>query len=64
MAVSTHDIAQQFHLSGKTIETHRENIKSKLGLQDAAELNRFARDWAAQNLVPSARWGTDFARAR
>ena len=32
MAVSNHDIAQQFHLSVKTIETHRENIKSKLGL--------------------------------
>jgi DNA-binding NarL/FixJ family response regulator len=64
MAVSNHDIAQQFHLSVKTIETHRENIKSKLALQDAAELSRFARDWAAQNLVPSARWGTDSARAR
>jgi DNA-binding NarL/FixJ family response regulator len=59
MGVSTSEIAQQFHLSIKTIETHRENIKSKLGLQDAAELNRFARDWAAQNLVPSARWSTE-----
>ena len=64
IGVSTGAIAQQFHLSVKTIETHRENIKSKLALQDAAELNRFARDWAAQNLVPSARWGTDSARAR
>lgn len=54
MAVSTREIAEQFHLSVKTIETHRENIKSKLGLQDAAELNRFARDWAAENLLPSA----------
>jgi len=55
MAVSNHDIAQQFHLSVKTIETHRENIKSKLGLQDAVELNRFAWDWAAQNMLPSAK---------
>jgi DNA-binding NarL/FixJ family response regulator len=55
IGVSTGDIAQQFHLSVKTIETHRENIKSKLGLQDAVELNRFAWDWAAQNILPSAR---------
>ena len=32
VGVSTRDIAQQFHLSVKTIETHRENIKSKLQL--------------------------------
>lgn len=55
IAVSTREIAQQFHVSVKTIETHRENIKSKLSLQDAAELNRFARDWAAKNLLPSVR---------
>jgi DNA-binding NarL/FixJ family response regulator len=55
IGVSTRDIAEEFHLSVKTIETHRENIKSKLDLQDAAELNRFAWDWAVQNLLPSAR---------
>ncbi len=49
---SAREIAEQFHLSIKTIETHRENIKSKLGLQNAPELNRFAEAWAAKNLLP------------
>lgn len=49
---STREIADQFHLSVKTIESHRENIKSKLGLQTAAELKQFARNWAEQNLLP------------
>ena len=57
VGVSTRHIAQQFHLSVKTIETHRENIKSKLSLQDATELNRFAWDWAAQNILPSTKTG-------
>jgi len=49
---STRDIAEQFHLSVKTVETHRENIKLKLGLENAAELNEFARAWAHENLLP------------
>ena len=49
---STRDIAEQFHLSVKTVETHREHIKSKLGLENAAELNEFARTWAHENLLP------------
>jgi DNA-binding NarL/FixJ family response regulator len=49
---STREIAEQFHLSVKTVETHRENIKSKLGLENAAELNEFARTWAHENLLP------------
>ena len=36
--VGTRDIARQLHLSSKTIETHRANIKQKLGLSTAAEL--------------------------
>ena len=36
--VGTRDIARQLHLSSKTIETHRANIKQKLGLTTAAEL--------------------------
>jgi len=50
---STREIAEQFNLSIKTIETHRENIKQKLQLRDAAELTRRAESWAADNLLPA-----------
>jgi DNA-binding NarL/FixJ family response regulator len=55
-AYSPREIAEQFHLSRKTIETHCEKIKHKLSLFTAAELKRFARQWAAENLVPSEPW--------
>ena len=51
-AYSPREIAEQFHLSRKTVETHREKIKHKLSLFTAAELKRFARQWAAENLTP------------
>jgi DNA-binding NarL/FixJ family response regulator len=47
-AYSPREIAEQFHLSRKTIETHCEKIKHKLSLFNAAELKRFARQWAAE----------------
>jgi DNA-binding NarL/FixJ family response regulator len=50
---STREIAEQFNLSIKTIETHRENIKQKLQLRDAGELARCAESWAADNLLPA-----------
>ena len=53
---SAREIAEQFHLSRKTIETHSENIKHKLGLHNAAELKRFACKWATENLIPSEPW--------
>jgi DNA-binding NarL/FixJ family response regulator len=55
-AYSPREIAEQFQLSRKTVETHCEKIKHKLTLQTAAELKRFARQWAAKNLVPSEPW--------
>jgi DNA-binding NarL/FixJ family response regulator len=55
-AYSPREIAEQFHLSRKTVETHCEKIKHKLGLHNAAELRRFARTWALKNLAPSAPW--------
>src|SRR5437762_10328780 len=55
-AYSAREIAEQFHLSRKTVETHCEKIKHKLNLQTAAELKRFARHWAAENLGPSEPW--------
>src|SRR5215469_12868685 len=53
---SPREIAEQFHLSRKTIETHCEKIKHKLSLYTAAELKRFARQWAAENLSASEPW--------
>jgi DNA-binding NarL/FixJ family response regulator len=38
----TRQIAEKLHLSVKTIESHRENIKRKLGLKNATELVRYA----------------------
>jgi DNA-binding NarL/FixJ family response regulator len=55
-AYSPREIAEQFHLSRKTIETHCEKIKHKLNLPNAAELRRFARRWAAENMMPSEPW--------
>src|SRR5438128_1375285 len=53
---SAREIAEQFNLSRKTIETHCEKIKHKLSLHNAAELKQFARRWAAENLGPSEPW--------
>ena len=50
------EIAEQFHLSRKTVETHCEKIKHKLHLHSAAELKEFARKWVAENLTPSEHW--------
>ena len=55
-AYSPREIAEQFHLSRKTIETHCEKIKHKLSLYTAAELKRFARQWASENLEPAEPW--------
>lgn len=52
-AYSPREIAEQFHLSRKTVETHCEKIKHKLNFQTAAELKRFARQWAAERLGPA-----------
>jgi len=40
------EIADELNLSVKTIETHRANIKEKLGFADSKEVNRFAIEWA------------------
>ena len=53
---SAREIAEQFHLSRKTVETHCEKIKHKLSLNSAAELKQFARKWASENLTPSEPW--------
>ena len=45
---STAGIADQLHVSIKTIETYRSNIKTKLKLKDAAALVRYAVSWTAR----------------
>src|SRR5260221_5807623 len=44
----TREVANELHLSVKTIETHRAHIKEKLGFKDAGEMVRFAIDGVAQ----------------
>jgi DNA-binding NarL/FixJ family response regulator len=48
--LSTREVASELRLSFKTIETHRENIKRKLGLQSAAALIHYATEWARQQI--------------
>jgi DNA-binding NarL/FixJ family response regulator len=42
-------IANALFLSSHTVDTHRENIKRKLGLKNAAELNRHAVQFLLEN---------------
>lgn len=43
---STRQVAEVLHLSVKTIETHRAHLMEKLHLAHAAELIRYATQWA------------------
>ena len=43
--IGTRDIAGQLHLSVKTVEVHRANIKKKLNLKTAPDLVRQAVRW-------------------
>ena len=43
---TTREIADRVHISPKTVDSHREHIKEKLGLGGAAELLRHAIEWA------------------
>jgi DNA-binding NarL/FixJ family response regulator len=45
-SVGPTEIAQRLNVSVRTIETHREHIKEKLGLRNGAELTRYALEWA------------------
>ena len=43
-------VANELHLSVKTIETHQMRIKQKLGLRSGADLNRRAENWLMTQL--------------
>ena len=46
----TSEIAHELHLSIKTIEYYREQIKKKLGLKNSAELTQHATAWVKREL--------------
>lgn len=48
---STRDIADQLHLSTKTVDVHRSHIKEKLDLQDVTALIRHAVRWVETRAV-------------
>jgi DNA-binding NarL/FixJ family response regulator len=45
----TREIAETLHLSVKTVESHREHIKTKLGVDSASELLKEAVQWVQIN---------------
>ncbi len=47
--LTTRQIAERLCVSIKTIESHREHIKSKLGLQNATELVQHATRWVVRD---------------
>lgn len=48
-AYSTQKIAKELFLSVSTVESHRANIKMKLGVKSAPELNQRAVQWVLEN---------------
>lgn len=47
-ALSSSEIGERLHLSPKTVDSHRENIKKKLGLRNHGELLRRAVQWVLE----------------
>ena len=47
--MATGNIAKRLHLSPNTLDTHRANIKRKLSVKNASELNRVASVWVHEN---------------
>ena len=45
MGLATKQMAEKLHLSTKTIEVHRANVKAKLKLSTMSELIRYAVRW-------------------
>jgi DNA-binding NarL/FixJ family response regulator len=56
--LGSREIAQQLHLSMKTVESHREHIKTKLGLSRATELVSYAFNWFHGDKAVPARGGS------
>jgi len=56
--LGTSRVAKELQLSVKTIETHRQHIKQKLGLIKAMELTRQAADWVRSAARSSMKYGS------
>jgi len=52
--LGSREIAGRLHLSIKTVESHREHIKTKLGLKGASDLVNFAFNWIREPGRPIA----------
>ena len=46
--LSSRQISEELHISAKTVQTYRERIKQKLGLDRSAELSREAARWVLE----------------
>lgn len=55
--LTTREIADNLHLSPKTVETHRAHIKEKLKFKDATAMVRFAVDWVTSGQSAAATAG-------
>jgi DNA-binding NarL/FixJ family response regulator len=51
---STQDIAVTLGMSAKTVDSHRRNMREKLGLASAADLVRYAVQWASEGDTASS----------
>jgi DNA-binding NarL/FixJ family response regulator len=50
---STQDIAVALGMSAKTVDSHRRNMREKLGLASAADLVRYAMQWESGGEAPT-----------
>lgn len=52
--LSTQEIAKLLGMSAKTVDSHRRNMREKLGLTSAGDLVRYAMQWESGDAPPGA----------
>ena len=52
---NTRTIAEELHISAKTVDSHRMHLKEKLRLPDSQAVLRFAIEWAREGDLPASR---------